>query len=588
MSILRRGLFARPALPVVSMLALAFAATGLQISGTDWTLVGAAAAVALALIALAALVPWPRLRMSALLVLPVGADLVIALLRQAQGGSTSGYGPLVLLPVLFVGLLMRRRHVAVMTAATVALFALPIMIAGAPAYPQSGWRGVVRHVAAVSAIAGLGVNRVIAAQRGLTELADQRARELDRVVAVQTAIATSRFDLDSVMNTVVEEAQQLDGRRRGGHRDPRRGRARLPRGGRCGGRAPRAASRARDRALGHRSWLAPDPRSAADSDADPRVDREASEACVGAPLGGCRAAASRPRGRGRAEGLQRRARCLRARPRPQALAVLAGMWSGPLLSRRRVARATSSELADTDALTGLANRRSYTTRSRSATARSRRHGPRGQRPVARPRAVQGGPRPFRTLRRRPDAAHDREPHWSAALCATPTCWAASAAMSLPRSWSTPTRRRRAEIVGRLRGALPAGERFSAGSATWDGEESCRRTRRARGLRHVRGQALAASQPVKGEIPPAGRGCRACPEATFTALGLLRAEDRPGEGRGVRSRRWRAPRWWRSPASLAMLAGALAAAPAIAPAPRTSTASPTRTSACGAATTRTPR
>ena len=97
------------------------------------TLVGGAGAAALGLIALAALVPWQRLPLSALLVLPVGADLVIALLRHAQGGSTSGYGALVVLPVLFVGLVgMRRSHVAVMTAATTALFALSIVIAARP------------------------------------------------------------------------------------------------------------------------------------------------------------------------------------------------------------------------------------------------------------------------------------------------------------------------------------------------------------------------------------------------------------------------------------------------------------------------
>ena len=70
---------------------------------------------------------------------------------------------------------------------------------------------------------------MIAAQQAQTAIADRRARELDRAVAVQTEIATSRFDLDAVMNTVVQEAlaltdagsavvEILDGRRAWSHR----------------------------------------------------------------------------------------------------------------------------------------------------------------------------------------------------------------------------------------------------------------------------------------------------------------------------------------------------------------------------------
>jgi diguanylate cyclase (GGDEF)-like protein len=75
-------------------------------------------------------------------------------------------------------------------------------------YPTSGWRGVILWTD-VAAVVGTGANRVMADQRRQTLLAAARADELARLVATQTAIATGPFDLDTVMTTVVEEAQQL-------------------------------------------------------------------------------------------------------------------------------------------------------------------------------------------------------------------------------------------------------------------------------------------------------------------------------------------------------------------------------------------
>ena len=463
MSSLQRGLLSRPALPVACLLVLAFSASTLQIAGTDWTLVGAAGVGALALIALAALAPWQRLGTSALLVLPIGCDLLIALLRQAQGGSTSGYGPLVILPVLFVALLMRRRHVAEMTAVTVALFALPILIAGAPAYPQSGWRGVVLW-AAVSAIAGWRANRVIAAQRGLTELADQRARELDRVVAVQTAIATSRFDLDSVLNTVVEEAQQLTGADAAV--------VEIPDGDELVYRAVAGAAaehlgmrHARRTALSGAALRSRRILVCNDSDTDPRVDREASlrvgaRSIVVVPLLRDRAAA------GVLE-VYSAAPDAFGPDHVRTLAVLADVL-GSALSRAELLAALR-ELADTDALTGLANRRSWYRALEAAIARSRRH----EHPVSVLLLDLDG---FKDVNDRlGHSAGDLmlrtiASHWSAALRDTDLLGRVGGdefAALLEHADEEAAM----AVIARLRGALPAGERFSAGAATWDGEES---------------------------------------------------------------------------------------------------------------------
>lgn len=210
MTFLRRIDVARPVVPLAGILFFAFAAVALRTEGTDWRLVGVAAVVAGTVVLAARRVPLRGAAPGALIALPLMCDAVIALLRQSQGGSTSGYSPLALLPVVWVGLALRRREVAAIVCCTAALFAVPILAVGAPMYPTSGWRGAVLWTV-VATVVGLGANRVMADQRQQTRLAASRADDLARVVSTQTAIATGPFDLDGVLARVVEEAQQLTG-----------------------------------------------------------------------------------------------------------------------------------------------------------------------------------------------------------------------------------------------------------------------------------------------------------------------------------------------------------------------------------------
>jgi hypothetical protein len=133
----------RPVVPFLGIAVLAFAAIGLEPAGTNWRLVVAAAVSVGAVAGLAAAIPWPSLPSATLLALPISTDVVIAVLRQAQGGSTSGYGPLVILPVVWVGLTQGRRAVAVMSLCSALVFAVPVVLIGGSLYPTGGWRSVV-------------------------------------------------------------------------------------------------------------------------------------------------------------------------------------------------------------------------------------------------------------------------------------------------------------------------------------------------------------------------------------------------------------------------------------------------------------
>ncbi len=202
---------ARTVAPFAGIAALALAATALRTAGTNWWLVAGAAtgAALLALVALRAAVgapPGVRAARAAVR----GGRILIVLLRQAQGGSTSGYAPLAILPVVWVGLTQRRRAVAVMSLCTALMFGLPIAIIGAPLYPSTGWRGVVLW-SVVAVVMGTGANLVVAEQRRQARLSRTRALGLDRLVRVQTAIATTDADLDGLMTTASEGALGLTG-----------------------------------------------------------------------------------------------------------------------------------------------------------------------------------------------------------------------------------------------------------------------------------------------------------------------------------------------------------------------------------------
>ena len=171
---------------------------------------GLCAGLAIAVAVAAWAVPWTRLPPLCVLALPVAADCVIALLREAQGGSVSGYSPLAVLPVIWVGLTQGRRAVVAISGCTALLFGLPIVVVGGEMYPSTGWRGVILWTV-VSIVLGLAAHRVVTDQRAQARLARARARELDLLVEAQTAIATSRLELGALMTTAAERALALAG-----------------------------------------------------------------------------------------------------------------------------------------------------------------------------------------------------------------------------------------------------------------------------------------------------------------------------------------------------------------------------------------
>jgi signal transduction histidine kinase len=178
----------------------AYALVFLPTSRLEYGFVSAAAALSAALLALALV--WSRFPRLATVAIPLGYMALAALLREAAGGSTSGFGGLFLLPVLWLAVTAGRRELAVILAAMATAQLIPLALIGAPEYPETGWRGAF-VLTTVAAVTGLMVQRLVAEVRQRnTQLAEQneRLRELDRLK--DEFVATASHELRTPLTSL--------------------------------------------------------------------------------------------------------------------------------------------------------------------------------------------------------------------------------------------------------------------------------------------------------------------------------------------------------------------------------------------------
>ncbi len=133
----------RRALPVAGTALggiVALAVTDLQqVDPFLWAL-----ALSLCLAAVWLIAPWHRLPVAAQDVPPLAFFGVVVLLREAGGGTTSGLGPMVLIPVCWVAMYSGRAALGVALAAAGGTYLVPALLIGGTAYPPSDFRrGVV-------------------------------------------------------------------------------------------------------------------------------------------------------------------------------------------------------------------------------------------------------------------------------------------------------------------------------------------------------------------------------------------------------------------------------------------------------------
>ena len=137
------------------------------------------------LVAAAFLLPWERLPDWVWMIIPIGYIAVIAIIRDAQGGSHSGLVAVFLLPIVWLSLYGRRLHLLVGLFCLDLALLVPVLLVGPPEYPTIEWRQVAVMATVTTLIASTVYTMVSRDRAFLSDLAQQsriarrNAREAD-------------------------------------------------------------------------------------------------------------------------------------------------------------------------------------------------------------------------------------------------------------------------------------------------------------------------------------------------------------------------------------------------------------------------
>jgi signal transduction histidine kinase len=185
---------------VVTAYALLFLPTGIEL---DYRFVSVAGVVSASVLTLT--LCWSATPRIATLAIPLGYIALAALLREAAGGASSGFGGLFLVPVLWLALTAGRRELAVIILAMGTAQALPLALVGPPGYPASGWRGAF-VLTTVAMVSGLMVQRLSQNARRRNALLQEQTDSLTRVSAQLAAQNERLLELDQLKDEFVATA----------------------------------------------------------------------------------------------------------------------------------------------------------------------------------------------------------------------------------------------------------------------------------------------------------------------------------------------------------------------------------------------
>jgi diguanylate cyclase (GGDEF)-like protein len=187
---------ARNLAPFVAASLLAWIAVPIG-SSMDWGMYASAAALAI-FAGVLRIVPLRSVLTKAREAIPSLIFLIaIALLRDSAGGVNSAVGALALLPVFYTALYSNRAQLcAVLAGMTTVLFAQNLLV-GPPDYPNSQYRAGVLFLA-VSAIIGLTTQRLVTQARAQAADAQHRERMLEQIAEVVRNLSHSSRARDEV------------------------------------------------------------------------------------------------------------------------------------------------------------------------------------------------------------------------------------------------------------------------------------------------------------------------------------------------------------------------------------------------------
>jgi diguanylate cyclase (GGDEF)-like protein len=123
--------------------------------------------------------------------------IAIALLRDSAGGVNSAVGTLSLLPVFYTALYSNRAQLCTVLGGMTAVLLAQNVLIGPPDYPDSQYRGGLIFIA-VSAIIGLATQRLVAEARAQAGEAQHRERMLEQIAEVVRNLSHSSRARDEV------------------------------------------------------------------------------------------------------------------------------------------------------------------------------------------------------------------------------------------------------------------------------------------------------------------------------------------------------------------------------------------------------
>ena len=168
---------------------LAFVLVGID-PATDHGELFVAALTGCAVPVLVALVPWRMVRRGARMV-PIATFFVaVFVLRDSAGGQSAGVGILALLPICWLALHGSRRELSVGLVGLAAFWLLPVLLIGGSGYPPAQLRNAIMYVA-VATMIGVTVHGLVGA---LATNARNVARLASAARSVHTA-ADSRLEI---------------------------------------------------------------------------------------------------------------------------------------------------------------------------------------------------------------------------------------------------------------------------------------------------------------------------------------------------------------------------------------------------------
>jgi PAS domain S-box-containing protein len=201
----------------IIMLALVLIVVGPGVE--DPKLLAIAAIITVAIASSPWTIPWQRLPFSAQVAPPLLYFLVIAIIRESQGGSDSGFAPLVALPIIWLALYGTRNELSAAIVCAGATFIVPYLIFGEPRYSESEVTSAVLWMA-IATIIGFttqGLVRTVREQADDTEAQAEflrQSEEQTRLILETAQEAFISIDPEGMIVAWNPEAEETFGWRR--------------------------------------------------------------------------------------------------------------------------------------------------------------------------------------------------------------------------------------------------------------------------------------------------------------------------------------------------------------------------------------